>query len=525
MKQRQGRVIPQTLKDALKSKLDRIKASVVEESEQQPKPLYDLMKIKKRIEIDHPLEDAEDDAEADAGEAQDLQEVQDLKEPKLKTKFTDIKPYSKTVKPLVPYKTLKPQLLSDCLTFYKYYPWLKFKAKQVWIKPIALDETFYDEFSEREGWFKPKEKFYTLQCFGINKHFKDGETLSVDWENSNYQLKVGLENDQDFIILNQDALELELEFINQWLGKANTKRKVLLEGPINSKVKEVIFNYLYLAFTDISPIYTNKVITQINDGILQTLNKDTVSDYIDKVANILVYLEPNVTFERNSNFIENLKNKFYNFEIISLLPDSEKAMETDSLKIKMATNEKLYKQFNTIKEDIINSILMYGVIPSRMPTRPNLKQTLQSKIIIGLPDWKKCCENEVPKDVADDKLAFYSDNNKVYCFEIDELVTKFLNKDMVNPYTLNNFSNNFIHRILSIYPKPLTVGTIKHDIQEGALIQLIKDNLTLLEQTIESFETKPCFVCNTLVNLNDATTSIYKNRKIYFCSTACFETT
>lgn len=458
-----------------------------------------------------------------------------------------------------PYIPLKEQTLVDCLTFYKFYPWIKDRVKSVWVLPISanFDETFYirDEqyLNRNDVWFKPKEKFFLLQCNASSKRFLNSDLhIYVDEPikgiaKGTYIFRLGtMRATKGFVVHDDEILSLERDYIDTWAGNYHNVREALLERQdIPDVVLKVIYQHLSSSLGNISEkIYTERVLHNVLNALALNNTRNPngppvlgTRDIIMQTASLLVYIDLDIKFVGKSVFIERLRRGFYKPEILPYLSPSEKLPEIyEDPRVPANTREqvteKIHKQCLDISNQIIESIMTYGMIPARKATRPERRPAVNHNIIIGFPDWKQVCTNsDDVYDIPDEELIFYSEpGGNVYCFKIHELLKQFANRNNRNPYTKNNFSDEFVKRILSIYSKPVNPPPINvttpNRKNEGRLIMLIKAKLNQLKGVTEAFSvevpTTKCFKCNEAIK-GPGMVSVYKGKQITFCNAECFE--
>jgi hypothetical protein len=481
----------------------------------------------------------------------------------------------------IPFGEFKEEKLKTCLQFYKLFPWIKDQVKDVFVHPVSdnFDDTFfirtdyYEHVSsyggfaltsdEVEKFYRPKEKYFRLQCYGVDKYYnEDGDVLHVTWKNrgkeEEYRFKVGiLTENKGFIVQTADILDAEENFIDNWLGNSDKRRQELLESvdvPSDAKtvVKNNILNALSSVISNADLLYSNRILTNIVEKIVD-LSYNT-EDFFMKAADLIVFINPNISFV-SSVFIKRLGKMQYKPEILPLLSEKEKLPEIFAdQRVPKATIEQvnniLHIQIQKVFEDLVNYTVMYHVIPERKNTRPfHAGQHIRlegrdDKIIIGLPEWKNACTNinEV-RDVPDEELIFYTDpdddSEDVFCFPINDLLDRFSKEDVFNRYTGKDFSDTFVRRFLSVYSRPIRTERIVEIEQneegeeappqaEGALIKLIKSELLRLENNLiepEYFQEEEikCFECKKAILPGEGSSSIYKGKKVYFCSMGCFD--
>jgi hypothetical protein len=477
----------------------------------------------------------------------------------------------------------KEEKLKTCLQFYKIFPWVKDQVRDVFVAPISanFDDTFFirSDFYEHvssyggfaltsdevEKFYRPKEKYFQLQCYGTNKHYDDTDPniIRVTWKEQEYLFMIGiLTENRGFLIQNTDILTAEEDYIDNWLGKSEKRREELLESNyVPSDAKAVARNEILSALSSVVPkadlLYTNRILSNIVDKMVD-LSSNT-NDFFLRVADLIVFINPNISFV-SSIFAKRLAKMQYKPEILPLLTPKEKLPEIFAdIRIPEATidqvNNTLHFQMERVFENLVNITVMYNVIPTRKQTRPFQMggtgagriraEGRDDKIIIGLPEWKNACVNaDEVRNIPDEELIFYAHpqssareelNTDVFCFPINDLLDKFSREDVHNQYTGKDFSDAFVRRFLSVYSKPIQTERVvevergdDEPVVEGSLIKLIKAELMRIENNLiepEYFQETElkCFGCKKVIAPGEDISSIYKSKKVSFCNMQCFE--
>lgn len=451
----------------------------------------------------------------------------------------------------------KSQRIKDYTFFFKTIPWIKNKVTGIYLKPLSsnLNEDFYIKtqkyFFNNEVFYKPKDKFYRLQGSFSTIKTQNDDVLKIVGSDGEFILKLGfLIEDETFIVQNEEIFVREQDFLENWGGNLTKRRNQLLASTsICEETKETCKLFLRDAFTLVvgktfESIYNSKVLSVIIDKTVE-LSENTF-DFIDRISNLLIYTNPQLSFVTSTIFSKRLAKFYYNPEILPLLTEKEKMPEIfDDQHISPKTLshvvDVLNEQRKKLNEEITESILMYNVIPQNKNTMPKIitgnNNVQRNNLIIGLPEWKKYSENYNDiKDVSEEKLIYYNEDSIIYGFEINNLIDKFIKNDYINEISGKQFSASFIKHFSKIYNvlnKDIISREINHDysqeeiiekqIEKGILIELIEKEIALFENLKNGDDKqKKCNSCNDIVG-NNAIESVRRGEVVKFCDIECLE--
>jgi hypothetical protein len=455
---------------------------------------------------------------------------------------------------IIPTGQFKAESLKTCLTFYKLYPWIpNINIRDVFIRPIKnIDESFYiqsDTYNHNgQIFYRPKEKYYMLQCYGINKHYKaqNANIEYITWNNVEYQVEIGIVSKDNFFTQNQDILKLEQHFIDNWLGKYdNIKQKIIdnldIGNELFSTVTYMIKNSLMTILHNFDKYFSDRVISSMMNAFK---NKSVTSKkFIRDTGFFLTFLQKNKYVIELPIFWKRLDLGMYKPEIFPFLTEKDMLPEIfdNTPQISGETVIEISKDLNEqqqiIENNIVTNTINFNIIPTRK-YREHIEPA--NKIVIGLPSWKSLCFNsDDVANVDDEKLIFYTETkgpnkNNPFCFVIQELVKNFSQGNIVNPYSGLNFSNDFVQKILATYSiQNINFATDNDNTPTPIpptpwLINLVLQELTKLENKFipEYFEMiskkQKCSVCKNNIE-NNKINSLYKGKPIAFCSIDCFE--
>lgn len=166
------------------------------------------------------------------------------------------------------------------------------------------------------------------------------------------------------------------------------------------------------------------------------------------------------------------------------------------------------------------------------------------------PRSYSCSNYNDIKDLPRENLIYYKEDDKMYCFDIDDVLK---NNNFVNTYTNNAFSEDFINYINSHYQLPkeeiaevvveqkFEVDVFSADDLLDTLFEsvnniLSSNNMPLLKPFTNRFpidsggdsdfeEYKKCEKCGDAIDIDDHKSIKIKDNNIYliyFCSNECF---
>jgi hypothetical protein len=485
-----------------------------------------------------------------------------IKDPKRQTIFMDfLDPESKQIqrdRQLRPrsnfYQTMKDLITQDCEFLYKKTPWVKSGlVNQVYVHPIKGD--FYDVVDlekfimyDDEHYYQPKKKYYYLQC--NSQKVQNGNILTIKKDGQTYELIVAVDTVSKGIVMqNEDMFRAELNYLTTWNSDKNKRISELEEDRPHELMiltaKADIVEAFQKAMKDNVPVLYRSSNGDFISTVVNVMlkNSDSGKSFVRLVANLVIFLNINISFVTCSVFVKRLREQVYLPGTLPFLTDADKLPEI-FLNKNVPSDTKTFV-LQKLEEERVNFTskffkeMYFSITMGREPTKPVIwyKPTLQ----VELPDIKTICKNRGDVEHENDEhLVFYTDMDEVYCFNVHDLYSRFKTDNTVNPYTNRPFSPKFIQTCLSRYASKSTTKPIEPIEMTSLMFELeniINSELTLLEnRLIEKFQPsyKPetmtmnsvvekCVECKSNVSDLNKVRTFFRNKEIMFCGYDCLE--
>ena len=240
------------------------------------------------------------------------------------------------------------------------------------------------------------------------------------------------------------------------------------------KVAPKVFDYgIYENTIDDKPKYDTDFIVNVVQTIIDSKNVKTVEDLFRKIADITVYLKPDVNADI---FKKRIQNEYYLPETLVELTQEQKLPEYfDDPNVNDLTKKHMMIIINTHKENYIREIayelyriensdtvrkpVVFNEIIGQMPKILTEKQQMEKMFDIDYDDekeisineWKTICVNrEDIKDVPDEDIVYYNDNGEIYCLEITNILSQLTETDEpINTYTGNILKMNLFMKLFN----------------------------------------------------------------------------
>lgn len=438
----------------------------------------------------------------------------------------------------VPKKTFSKIIYEDeivdkkCLELYITTPWLSFRVKKLYV--TFVDPTTLEDISEYimkdttplqykdSNWYQTNRNIYKLLCSApLFEKSQNNDVLTI----KNLNIKLGYKidlfdnsktkelNDDNFIIQNEEMFESEKNYIKNYnLSLKEKINKIIDEKEISEDIIKIAKNELsnslkrvsnYDEFYSENSDFVNKV---INSLISSSSN---VKTFLEKLANIIVYLSYDIENVSHKIFSNRIKAKYYVPEILVLLSPEEKLPEILGNDDISETRKENFAKTINIKIEIFIQNLLRAIYTIRNPYEHN--PTISSKYFshyidkIPIKDWKDKCENyEDIKNVPNENLLYYDEKGVTYCLNIRQIWENFKNKNYKNPYTKKKLSKEFINNFNKTYN---IVEEVEEEVEEETedkyveveeeltpdLIKLIENDLNIeyLEEEPEKVVEEP----------------------------------
>ena len=213
----------------------------------------------------------------------------------------------------------------------------------------------------------------------------------------------------------------------------------------------------------------------INDLVnyIKTVNDSSVKDFYENIASIVVYLKLSYAkFFRN-----NVEKNYYLPETLASLTMDEKLPEVFNKNLDEDTKNFIVNKINLetqlIVKELGNFLLMKinpkahkyqlennlnFIYESKKDTEVKLEDYKYIKNILNL---KKDCVNSEESEKFN-STVYYSENNKNYCIDLDDLILKIKNgENLINPTTRKQLDANFVDEIKEKYKMVFLTGKEK----------------------------------------------------------------
>ena len=520
---------------------------------------------------------------------------------KLKQKLLDIggKDWEK-YQPLI-----EDYRMVSCMQQFSTYNWIKGRVTGVWIttakhkKPngyVVPNITIQD--SEEQTWYQANKKFFSLQCNKYKNNItQKGDVLTCYnnkrekvefivgftvinyvYTGDEYNYKTYMVKQDDKMVNRTLIIQNEKMFNNQKLSEKQKKQtdkmkiQYILNSPVTEKTESFIKEQLSDALLKISPLTTDYGINETNSIakklknfntpyiqiLLEKLKTDsdqTNKQLLEATANIIIYLQiPEAKIFKNNIIIE-----YYLPDTLANLSPMEKFPEVfEDPEIPLNVID---QYTNTINNNINKFVDMMGSLLFDMEDPVKTKRTLSSVLYTKEQNFKtnsriSACENkDRVKNSINEEIVYYKDkrDDKIYCFTINELLNQFMQGNIINPETGENFDTSFVERFGELYNKKLAEEGLltnefikKYEINfkeekttkekrpeiGSTLFLLINKDLEERENQLDNKKEKKssmnfktqniCEYCKKHL-IDDSLKTIRQNSIVKFCSINCFE--
>lgn len=440
---------------------------------------------------------------------------------KIKVKKTiDKKVVQKT-----PYRTLS-QIDND----YQTGIWIK-NYKQTWIIPITEDEeekskyivnTYSIEY-KKKTWYKPTKLWFILQCNSLShlRRLNNKHELVCFYKDAD-----GVEKSIGFRVLYEDSFEKFTElnkdiFTAEDLWKKSRSRPRFLVGYYKDRILDkdeygarkialiqlatvLSISANNMMFPDESPLLS----TDIEQRIFKDNEGKTLDKYFMDIAKIIVFLDPARIGNYALNFRYNIHSKELNPRSVHgnlskdvLLPEIFGTDMPGKDEISQVIDRTIFEQRTSLFYDLISSIYNINITIS--------SKTLDMGNLIT-------CSNKVQDD---SEILHYNDKGRLYCFSVHEMTEKIRNNKLVNPYTNNAFTPEFINYVSSLVGiTPPKEDNVKEE-QSGYKFDLVKEINDVLD------EIENTCICGKIVGEHSVKSAVEKPNHNFkekiFCSMEC----
>lgn len=446
----------------------------------------------------------------------------------------DLNPKKITIKDILEKRTgnpVNPKYIQDFknteyITIFRQLSWLKDKVEQILVNPITLSKEFYDEnrykiYNDTKFYYV-KIKYYQMRQKIINNFFVDEyDVVHAEYLKKNIEFQVGLylkrRSEKIFIIQTSEMFDTEKEYVYK-IQNSDIKLSDIKIAPISDE----LITIAKISINDYTPSeeYTNNIIKTFTE------NSYNSYDFAMKLSKLIAAIKFGNIFPKR------LSKGYYNEDILSIL-DNETLFEGSDI------NE---EQMMNYIEDSANNILLYSKKFNDIPLRHYQRNERKAPFVTSL-DLRVKCENiDEVKDIPEENLAFYTIDNKFYCYDIYKLFFNFKNNNFINPYNNKPFSKEFISKIRNTYNfnrtknnKRLKLDSFTDSDYDDVIEQIEKlnikedpeflDILDIVRNEIENLNLsdEKCIQCKKKVGKMGLSTLDENGEIIKHCSKFCFE--
>jgi len=402
-----------------------------------------------------------------------------------------------------------------CMKEYQSYYWIEGRVTGVWLAgpgesgPPKSEYVFKNKKIIEGGrsWYQANKKYFSLQCNSFKKKrrqrgqiftcytqtnqpvkFRVGYTVvGYDHERSEYKAHVHMVTKSDgsvvqrtFIIQNEQMFRRELQENMRIERIERTKFRDILDRTVDQKSVNVVSKILSKALLQINPMKKDYGIIAIRttsgDGKVSTFKtvdyntpyiqilvnslrggpEETNREFFSRAADLLVYLQ----MAEAKSFQQNIEIEYYLPDILATLSPAEKLPEVfEDPEVSQRYLDQLISKINNRKYKIVTSIAEHLYYPGRHPRGEAVHY--RANTAARLADTRErlaaCVNKGRVGNATPEEIIYYkdTDDNKIYCFTVDELWDRFVNDDIVNPETDKNFDLKFVSRFNELYNKRL----------------------------------------------------------------------
>lgn len=405
-----------------------------------------------------------------------------------------------------------------CITVFRRLPWIKDNIDQILVEPIKLSTKYYDtdNYVDIRGalFYYVKLPYYKMRCSGVVDNISDDDVVTANYGDEIVMFRVAFKTKDVYVIQNKDMYKSERDYLDQ-IKSSNINIAELRNSAVTAELR----NIATLSLEDYTPSrdYTDRMVKSVETS---SRNAYEFSYKINKILNAAKY---------GNLFPKRLYKGYYNEEVVGMF-DYDVLLE--------GSDYDLNKAKEYVEDSAINMLIYaskFYDIPKRKYARSDMKPLKLNKL-----DVRVRCDNiDEVKNTPEENLAFYTVNDKLFCYDITELYYNFKAGNRINPHSGQNFDQDFINRIVEIYnfkisSKPRLSSDDSEDYDD--IVNRI-DNLRIPEdpmfdQVLQKvrfeidqleLENDKCVKCNKNVLRTGINTLDAEGRIIKHCSKECFE--
>lgn len=337
---------------------------------------------------------------------------------------------------------LNDERLKTCTFLFRNLPWLKDTVSQITVFPIKMSKKYYDEDSsinDKSGnkFYTVKLPYYQMRCYGKIEGIDQDGSVTVNYEDEMLVFQVGIRTKNKGITVQTYEMFQEENRHNKLWQKTTSTQQIddLKTSEVSNNLAEQAVSFL----EDYCPGTNDAEKTTYAKNLVQDIRNasDDAWDFSKTIAKITLAV-------KSGNFFpKKFKKGYYNSSEIKNL----------GYEILFEGTEYDRNLLDEYTEDsalasIISASKIFNPAEGRVGGGVRRRPPLRLKKI----DVKYRCDNiNDVRNVDDEFLVFYEENEKFYCFDINKIIRNFSNRDYNNPNSGLQFSREFITKIQKIY--------------------------------------------------------------------------
>ena len=401
-------------------------------------------------------------------------------------------------------------------------------TKRIWIQsdhPECMSTSCSKLFGD-DLFFEPTDFFFFLITNASQREQKQ-DLFIINFENKTYTFKIIYEkNNNEFVFQNEFVFEEQKNQLENHIKMTKHKH------PPNEESKNVALFMVKSELSNFRNIPTSEI-SKTSEAIVKTLmeNSKDNRDFAQNIASVLCYFP----FGRKigSHFGLN-QNVFFDLPIVS--PDEFiNGFEALSKENKINVSEMI--QFERLS--LVGQFFEFLHDASAL----TLRKKGRVKIVNKMKPLQSLCSNRDDPVIVVPHV-FYADNGHVYALELFQLISRFTQGDIVNPYTGEEFNPDFVQKINNQFPDfdedVVQKFDVLQNLSDDLPLRQIKDNSAPLQKLLddyllelntvkelkETFETfQSNLICSTCKRplTSRSIASAKEFDKLQFCGFDCIE--
>lgn len=390
-----------------------------------------------------------------------------------------------------------------CMRQYQTYPWIEGKVTGVWVtSPMEVkrpnsEYIFGDTWiiEDKIKWYQASKNFFALQCNSNKEKRKQTGDILTCYTQGNEPIRlrvgftiVGYQHPPDkyqsrthmvkkpdgsivqrsFIIQDEEMFRKEINYERKRYQTLHTRIKYIENSPITERSVDVGMQSLSRALLAVAPISKTDYGIIHNDGgykrvdyntpymqvLMDTIREgtdQTNKNFFTKIANIIVYLK----LPEAKMFRANIEKEYYLPDILATLSEREKFPEVfdDPSISPQFIDGFVAKINNNVRKQVYDFAKFLFFLQDPTMQRPTSPFEYTGINLIKTRKRLSACENKDKVRNADPTEIIYykDDDDKIYCFTINDLYERFINGNITNPETGKQFRIPFVQRFDELY--------------------------------------------------------------------------